>query len=82
MKFLNESLKQGIIKYGNSSKEELDLEHDIQAHNSYPGVEKIENPGDVDESKWKEAKEKASKEYGSAVSDIYKKMGGEFHKKS
>ena len=80
-------LKRGQEKYGNSSKEELDLEHDIQAHNSYPGIhEKIENPGSVDEAKWKEAKAAAEKEYGpghwAAVSYIYKKMGGEFHRKS
>lgn len=50
------------------------------------GVDRrVENPGKVDESIWERAKKKAQDEYGAghyaAVSYIYKKMGGRFHKK-
>ena len=73
----SEGVIKGLYKYGNSSKEELDAEHNIEA--------RIENPGDVDEEKWAAAKKAAEKEYGAghweAVSYIYKKMGGEFHRK-
>lgn len=65
---------------------DFDINKDISLHDSYPGVEKIHNPGDVDEGKWKEAKAAAEKEYGpghwAVVSHIYKSMHGKFHKKS
>lgn len=44
--------------------------------------EKFQNPGKVDESKWKKAKEKSQEEYGSVkyafVTYLYKKYGGTF----
>lgn len=44
----------------------------------------IENPGQVDEEKWAEAKKAAKEEGGgwALVSYIYKKMGGKFHTKN
>ncbi len=48
--------------------------------------EMIENPGDVDESIWKKAKEASLKSYGeyryAFISYIYQKMGGVFKRKS
>ena len=58
--------------------------------NSFPSqsiapLSKVENPGDVDEEIWSKAKAAAEKEYGAgrwgAVSHIYEKMGGKFHRK-
>lgn len=47
--------------------------------------DKIQNPGDVDEELWSKAKEQVKKEYGEikwpVVTEVYKKMGGHFHKK-
>jgi hypothetical protein len=52
----------------------------------YGELDKVQNPGDVDEYKWAEAKKAAEKEYGEghwgAVSYIYEKLGGKFHRKS
>lgn len=74
------------VDKGMDDSKDISLHDDLTAHNAYPGVEKIENPGDVDEGKWKDAKTAAEKEYGpghwSVVSHIYKSMGGKFHKKS
>jgi len=62
------------------------LAEDIKAHNA-ESEEKIENPGDVDEGKWEEAKKAADKSTGGTrkwalVSYLYKKMGGTFHRKA
>ena len=65
---MSEGTEKGRVLYGNQKTDP-----------------RVENPGKVDESIWKKAKEKAASEYGegrwAAVSYIYKKMGGKFHKK-
>jgi hypothetical protein len=70
---------------GMDSSKDITLHDDIEMHNTYPGLEKIENPGDVDEGIWKKAKAASEKEYGAGhwavTSYLYKKMGGKFHKK-
>jgi hypothetical protein len=84
-RFQNEPNTLGTQRYG-SDYTDNELHQDIWDHNAYPGTEKIENPGDVDEGKWKKAKDLAEKEYGAghwaAVSYLYKKLGGTFHRKS